>query len=961
MTLLPSLLLALAPLPAPQDPVDVLHLELPPANVARPVLAFELEGRPRRVRLRLADVRAADFEVRAWTEAGMRAVDAPEPSVWTGEFVDGEERLVARRTPDGFDGWIVRADGTALRLEPLPALAPGAHRVAVDSGLAARCGAEDDLLTQGGSFVPPPAIAPELRPACLVEAEIAYDCDYQYYKGKASSVDLTVATVELYTELVNAFFVRDVLIRHRITAVVVRTAPFYFPNSGGHLLDLFRAEWNTNQSGVPRDLAHLMTGKSGGVIEYGGLAWVGVVCNVGLAYAWSMDSPNIVGHEVGHNWGAGHCHDVTPCNNMCGACFLVAPNTKEIIEAYRDNVGCLDPVLPDPGVVPPYAMPDALFVRKREQNGPGARLDVLVNDHDGSCERVSLAAVESPTPRGAEVAVLPGGGPGGRDVLLYGTGDVPVLGVDPFTYTAADPGGATTVGTVEVTALPLDLAAYWPFDEGGGSSAADLSRFGRDGALENGAGWGAGVYGGGLALDGGNDHVSVPSLDVPGDELSITAWVRREGGQPDWAGIVFSRAAGTEAGLRLGKNDELRYQWNDDPVTRAFDPGFQVPDGIWCFVALVVRPERAILYLDDGGGLQSAEHVYPHVPQTFSGTTYVGWDPANTARHFGGALDDVRVHDHALVRKQIERLVDLGGRAVVPTPADGGSQAVDGAPLTWVASPLADAHEVYLGADLAAVRDADTTDSEYQGSYGTPSFTAPPLPPGETRFWRVDEVVGAQRSKGEVWQLVAPRLHHWRLDETSGTTAVDSAGAKDGTYKNDVTLGEPGATGKTGTSVRLDGADDRVRIPKLKLDDNRFTVAGWVRLDGAQDAFAGLFFCRGGSTAAGLHLGDAGDLRYTWEDAHSDWSSGLTLPDDPWVFVALVVEPSRATIYLGQGGLLSVAEHPASHGPEAFDAVSSLGSDPAGGRLFRGWVDDWRAFAGALTFGQVQALYSGSL
>lgn len=955
--LLPATLLALATLP--QE--SVLHLELPPPSAARPVLAFELEGRTRTVPLHLADVRAASFEVRVGDEAGTRSVAPPAPSVWTGEFLDGEARFVARRTPDGFDGWIVRADGTALRLEPLPAFAPGAHRLHVDAGLPARCGAEESPLTQGGAFAPPPAVPPELGPACLVEAEIAYDCDYQYYKGKASSVDLTVATVELYTELVNAFYVRDVQIRHRITAVVVRTAPFYFPQNGGHLLELFRAEWNTNQSGIPRDLAHLMTGKPGNLIEYGGLAWVGVVCNVGLAYAWSMDSPNIVGHEVGHNWGAGHCHDPSPCNNMCGACFYVAPNTKEIITAYRDAVGCLDPALPGPDAVPPYATPDRLIVRKRDQGGAGAVLDVLANDHDGDCERVLLAGVDSPTPRGAEVAILPGGGPDGRDVLLYGTGEVPVVGVDPFTYTAGDASGATTLGAVEVTALPLDLAAYWPFDEGAGATAGDRGRYGRDGALANGAGWGAGVYGGGLALDGTDDHVAAPGLSVPGDELSITAWVRRQGDQASWAGIVFSRAAGTEAGLRLGKNNELRYQWNDDPVTREFNPGFQLPDGVWCFVALVVRPGRAVLYLDDGGGLQSAEHAYPHVPQTFAGTTYVGWDPANAARHFGGALDDVRVHDHALAHKQIERLAALGGRAVVPRPADGGSQAVDGMPLTWVASPLASAHEVYLGADWAAVRDADASSPEYQGSFGAASFTPPPFAPGAPWFWRVDEVVGGQRVTGDVWQLVAPRAHHWRLDETSGTTAVDAAGSKDGTYKDGVTLGEAGATGKTGTSVRLDGVDDRVRIPKLKLDDSRFTVAGWVRRDGAQPASAGLFFCRGESTTAGLHLGDAHDLRYTWDGAQFDWSSGLVVPDDEWVFVALVVQPQRATVYLGQAGLLVAAEHPVEHAPEAFDAVSFVGSDPLGGRLFRGWADDWRVYAGALPAAQIAALYASSL
>ena len=62
---------------------------------------------------------------------------------------------------------------------------------------------------------------------------------------------------------VDFFFARDARITYAITGYVVRTAPFYSPTGGGNLLDLFRAEWNTNQTGLQRDIAHLMTGKPG--------------------------------------------------------------------------------------------------------------------------------------------------------------------------------------------------------------------------------------------------------------------------------------------------------------------------------------------------------------------------------------------------------------------------------------------------------------------------------------------------------------------------------------------------------------------------------------------------------------------------------------------------------------------------------------------------------------------------
>ena len=85
-------------------------------------------------------------------------------------------------------------------------------------------------------------------------------------------------------------------------------------------------------------------------------------------------------------------------------------------------------------------------------------------------------------------------------------------------------------------------------------------------------------------------------------------------------------------------------------------------------------------------------------------------------------------------------------------------------------------------------------------------------------------------------------------------------------------------------------------------------------------------------------------------------------PDDTWVFVALVVEPDRATIYQGDlAGNLSKAVNTVSHGPEEFDGRTQIGRDSAGGRQYQGWIDDVRIFDVALTPGQMDALYQASL
>lgn len=86
------------------------------------------------------------------------------------------------------------------------------------------------------------------------------------------------------------------------------------------------------------------------------------------------------------------------------------------------------------------------------------------------------------------------------------------------------------------------------------------------------------------------------------------------------------------------------------------------------------------------------------------------------------------------------------------------------------------------------------------------------------------------------------------------------------------------------------------------------------------------------------------------------------MPDAQWVFAALVVEPTRARLYLGQGGVLATATNVITHTPEEFDGKLVLGRDAGfSNRYFKGSLDDVRVYDHALTQAEVEALYLGSL
>ena len=72
------------------------------------------------------------------------------------------------------------------------------------------------------------------------------------------------------------------------------------------------------------------------------------------------------------------------------------------------------------------------------------------------------------------------------------------------------------------------------------------------------------------------------------NEVTITAWIKRNGNQTAWSGIVFTRSGNTTAGLNFGTGQRLSYHWNDDPGTYNWVSGLTVPDNEWVFAALVV-------------------------------------------------------------------------------------------------------------------------------------------------------------------------------------------------------------------------------------------------------------------------------------------------------------------------------------------------------------------------------------
>lgn len=202
----------------------------------------------------------------------------------------------------------------------------------------------------------------------LYLVEIGIDTDYEFFVKNSSSVTSTLNDIELIWNFSESVYEDDVSIVFELTTLVVRASssdPYSSSTDSSTILNEFRSRWNSSGNDefrIKRDVAHIHTGKNvaSGVL---GLAFVGTVCEQSFAYAMVESKWNgnltlrtaVTVHELGHNFSAGHCDQISgcssqPCRIMCSgvnACDSITGNNLKFetcavnsIVSYRNSVTC---------------------------------------------------------------------------------------------------------------------------------------------------------------------------------------------------------------------------------------------------------------------------------------------------------------------------------------------------------------------------------------------------------------------------------------------------------------------------------------------------------------------------------------------------------------------------------------------------------------------------------------------
>lgn len=228
----------------------------------------------------------------------------------------------------------------------------------------------------------------------------------------------------------------------------------------------------------------------------------------------------------------------------------------------------------------------------------------------------------------------------------------------------------------------------------------------------------------------------------------------------------------------------------------------------------------------------------------------------------------------------------------------------------------------------------------------------PPAPPEQPK----PQVEAPAEQKPATVSTLAAYYH---LDETRGAaTVADKVGRHEGRPNDGASLGVDGQVRGAADFSGARGGQIMVAEP-LNLFTNTVTLAAWVKRRGPQRPGAALVFCRGGEVVSGLQVGGGNELDYVWNRAgKSAWKSGLALPDGQWAFVALVVAPAQATMYLGLPGQpLRSAVNDAPHEVAEFSGALTLGRDPIVGIGFEGALDEVGIWRNAMSAADVGKLY----
>jgi len=369
------------------------------------------------------------------------------------------------------------------------------------------------------------------------------------------------------------------------------------------------------------------------------------------------------------------------------------------------------------------------------------------------------------------------------------------------------------------------LAGWWKLDEASGTTAADSSGNGNDGTMQGGLDASndsvSAVINTALDFDGTDDYIQTLSNDLKtANNFTLSVWFKADA--TNFAHHILWQGEGDENGWGFNCGSDTNFEMN---------------------LSLGDFP-------DDGQGETDDQLSF------FIGECEGGENP--DVLHLATAFSDISGWNHVAV-------------------------VVSDMSTSPAASLYLNGSVVDTDTGTTAATDRSTWDTNFRtGFAGT----------GDRYFdGQIDDVriYGRALSASEIQHLYdmggpgSGLVGYWKLDETSGTTVVDSAGDSDGAWQSDDSPSDVKSDkGILDNAISLDGGDavDLGQDPDFDFSGtNAFTISAWVYADDTsccQAVFARGSF-PGGSDNFAYHFGKYQVDGTRWITKISDGSSAPTI------------------------------------------------------------------------------------
>lgn len=492
-------------------------------------------------------------------------------------------------------------------------------------------------------------------------------------------------------------------------------------------------------------------------------------------------------------------------------------------------------------------------------------------------------------------------------------------------------------GGAGATPTTSGLIGHWMLDDGSGTTAAD-SAGSHNGTLTNGPTWTTGKMSGAVEFDGTDDLVTMgTSADILGNATaaSICFWMKylpssvtSDGAvaatySPGWMVWVDDVAANS------GRQNTLSFVIKNGSDYQVEGSNNLITTGTWDQYCTTFQAS-SFMRIYKNGVMDQELTTVPATITTSSNAFQFGQAPGGS-RILNAQLDDIRIYNRALSTTEIQQLYSYG-------QIGGG---------TGCLAPAGVEGSINFNNDTRKLQYCDGDEWRAMGTCGEdPEST---------------------------------KVAHWKLDESSGTSAADSSGnGLTGTLTNGPVWQSTG--GQIGGALSFDGSNDYVTIPDpgtgSVLDfttGDSITVSAWINptsITGER-----IITCKGATTGVVDHnyclFQDAGTLYFGFDDSggnfHGFRTTATVLGTGSWQHVA-------ATFIFNSGSstdgklYYNGSEFPVSTlgsnvyttAPIVQDRPQWLGAyNPSGSpaSVFNGLIDDVRIYRRILSATDIKAIY----